>query len=139
MIVFVRCQCIKKREKIPFPPHYLFFFSTFPAKLSRMTDFLTSLSRDFSKIMDDSDEFNVLIKVGADENNEKSFQAHSLVLKARSPYFRTALSNNWAKREGNMMVFNKPNISPYTFELLLKYVIKKILFFFFSLLKKKQK
>ncbi|CAI2173866.1 19714_t:CDS:2 [Funneliformis geosporum] len=51
-----------------------------------MSIFLTSLSRDFSNILGDSDEYNVLIKVGSDENNEETFQAHSLVLKARFMY-----------------------------------------------------
>ena len=70
--------------------------------------------------MEVSDEYNVLIKVGGDENNEKYFQAHSLVLRARSPYFKTALSNNWAKKENGMTIFQKPNISPHIFELILK-------------------
>ncbi|CAB5372136.1 unnamed protein product [Rhizophagus irregularis] len=87
-----------------------------------MTDFLITLSRDFANIMEDSDEYNVLIKVGADENDEKSFHAHSLVLRARSPYFKTALSNNWAKKENDITVFYKPNISPYIFELILKFM-----------------
>ncbi|CAB4482706.1 unnamed protein product [Rhizophagus irregularis] len=89
-----------------------------------MTDFLITLSRDFANIMEDSDEYNVLIKVGADENDEKSFHAHSLVLRARSPYFKTALSNNWAKKENDITVFYKPNISPYIFELILKFISK---------------
>ncbi|CAI2173698.1 3103_t:CDS:2 [Funneliformis geosporum] len=92
-----------------------------------MSIFLTSLSRDFSNILGDSDEYNVLIKVGSDENNEETFQAHSLVLKARSPYFKAALSNDWAKKEGNMMIFNKPNISPYIFELILKFMYTGII------------
>lgn len=92
-----------------------------------MSIFLTSLSLDFSNILDDSDEYNVLIKVGSDECNEKTFQAHSLVLKARSPYFKTALSNNWVKKEGKMMIFNKPNISPYIFESILKFMYTGII------------
>lgn len=86
-----------------------------------MAEFLDSLSHDFESILEDSDDYNVLINAG-DESRKESFKAHSVVLRARSPYFRTALSEEWAKKEGNIMIFNKPNISPSIFSLILKYV-----------------
>ncbi|CAB4480743.1 unnamed protein product [Rhizophagus irregularis] len=57
-----------------------------------------------------------------DEKNEKTFQAHSVILRARSPYFKRALSNDWARKEDGSTVFTKPNVSPAVFEIILKYI-----------------
>ncbi|GBB95119.1 hypothetical protein RclHR1_02480018 [Rhizophagus clarus] len=86
-----------------------------------MSEFFTSLSKDFSILLDHSDDYNVIIRVG-DEKNEKTFQAHSVILRARSPYFKRALSNDWARKEGGSTVFTKPNVSPAVFEIILKYI-----------------
>src|SRR4051812_27438907 len=84
------------------------------------TKFLDSLSRDFGALLTDTcEEYNVTILAGQGEN-EKVFHAHSLVLRARSPYFRTALSSDWVKRENGCITFCKPNISPNVFELILE-------------------
>ncbi|RGB23578.1 hypothetical protein C1646_677009 [Rhizophagus diaphanus] len=84
------------------------------------TTFHHNLSKDFSLILNDADDYNVIIQVG--ENNTKEFRAHSIVLRARSPYFKTALSVNWITRENNMIIFNKPNVTPIVFEMILKYI-----------------
>lgn len=86
-----------------------------------MCEFLTSLAGDFAHILENGDDHNVLINVGQDPNKQ-SFKAHSVVLRARSPYFKTALSNDWIRKEGTMSVFNKPNIDPYIFSLLLRFM-----------------
>ncbi|CAG8684202.1 11041_t:CDS:2, partial [Dentiscutata heterogama] len=39
-------------------------------------------------------------------------------------YFKTALSNDWIRKEGTMTVFNKPNIDPYIFSLLLSFIFQ---------------
>lgn len=83
------------------------------------SEFFGGLSRDLGQLLDDSDDYNVIIKVG-ENSNEKTFHAHSVILRARSPYFRTALANKWAKKEGDSTVFTKPNVSPVVFELILK-------------------
>ncbi|PKY37469.1 BTB-domain-containing protein [Rhizophagus irregularis] len=60
--------------------------------------------------------------VGENENI-KEFHAHSNVLRARSPYFKSAFSNKWiAKTNNNMIEFEKPNINPTVFEMILKYI-----------------
>jgi hypothetical protein len=79
----------------------------------------SGLSKDFSLILNDSDDFNVIIQVG-ENGNIKEFKAHSVVLRARSPYFRSAFSNEWITKKNNMIMFNKPNISPSVFEMILK-------------------
>ncbi|PKK74706.1 hypothetical protein RhiirC2_846620 [Rhizophagus irregularis] len=81
-------------------------------------EYLQELSNDFGRLIDDKDESNVIIKVG-EEINMKEFKAHTLILRSRSSYFRTALSSNWAKKENDIYIFKKPNISPDVFEIIL--------------------
>ncbi|RHZ77306.1 hypothetical protein Glove_182g15 [Diversispora epigaea] len=52
--------------------------------------FFDKLSQNFVEILSDKDDYNVIIEV---ENMEKSFTAHSNVLKYRSSYFRGELEN----------------------------------------------
>ncbi|CAG8715160.1 4081_t:CDS:2, partial [Ambispora leptoticha] len=80
-----------------------------------------SLSTDLCSLLEEADDFNVLIKVGQDPN-VREFKAHSVLLRARSAYFRRALSRDWAKMEGNCIVFNKSNISSDVFEVILNYL-----------------
>ncbi|CAG8594108.1 7827_t:CDS:2 [Paraglomus occultum] len=84
-------------------------------------DFFNSLSQDFSNLLANADEYNVILEVG-EAPTSKTFRAHSLVLRARSPYFHTALSSEWARKEGGSTVFKKPNVSPLVFEIILKYM-----------------
>ena len=77
------------------------------------------LSKDLSLILNDSDDFNVIIRVGEGQNI-KEFRAHSVILRARSPYFKSALSANWITKKDNMIMFNKPNINPTVFDMILK-------------------
>ncbi|RGB42337.1 hypothetical protein C1646_662322 [Rhizophagus diaphanus] len=91
-----------------------------------MTTFYPSLSNDFSLILIDSDDFNVIIQVG--ENlNMKEFQAHTIILRARSPYFKSALSTRWVTKKNNIIMFHKPNITPIVFEMILKYIYTGVL------------
>ena len=77
------------------------------------------MSADFSNLLENSEDYNVKIIVG-EEPNIKEFKAHSLILSSRSIYFKSALSSQWAKKEGGIIIFNKPNISPSVFEILIK-------------------
>ncbi|RIB14758.1 hypothetical protein C2G38_2194101 [Gigaspora rosea] len=90
------------------------------------SDFLIGLSRDLDALLQNGDDYNVLIHVG-EEPDKKSFKVHSAILRARCPYFRAALSNNWAKKEENLIVFRKSNISPSVFDLILKYIYTGII------------
>ncbi|GBB88916.1 hypothetical protein RclHR1_15530003 [Rhizophagus clarus] len=80
-----------------------------------------NLSKDLSLILDDADDYNVIIQVGENQNT-KEFRAHSVILRARSPYFKSALSENWITKKGNMIMFSKPNLSPTIFDMILKYI-----------------
>jgi hypothetical protein len=81
--------------------------------------FYSNLSKDLSLILDDADDYNVIIKVGENENT-KEFRAHSVILRARSPYFKGALSSTWITKENDMIIFNKPNITPIIFDMILR-------------------
>ncbi|CAB4399532.1 unnamed protein product [Rhizophagus irregularis] len=81
----------------------------------------SSLSKDLSLILNDADDFNVIIQVGED-NNIKEFRAHSVILRARSSYFKSALSNGWVTKKDGMYMYNKPNIAPTVFGIVLKYI-----------------
>ncbi|GES93643.1 hypothetical protein GLOIN_2v1595747 [Rhizophagus clarus] len=41
---------------------------------------------------------------------------------AQSPYFHAALSREWRREENGKILFEKPNVSPKTFEFILKYL-----------------
>ena len=79
--------------------------------------FHSGLSKDLSLILNDADDFNVVIQVG-ENNNTKEFRAHSVILRARSLYFKSAFSTEWITRENNMIMFNKPNIAPTVFDMI---------------------
>ncbi|RHZ43286.1 hypothetical protein Glove_811494g3 [Diversispora epigaea] len=53
--------------------------------------FFDKLSQNFIELLNDKNDYNVIIEI---ENNEKSFTAHSNILKYRSSYFRRELENN---------------------------------------------
>ena len=79
--------------------------------------FHSGLSKDLSLILNDADDFNVIIQVG---KNKKEFRAHSVILRARSPYFKCAFSSNWITKKNDIIMFNKPNITPIVFDMILK-------------------
>ena len=75
---------------------------------------------NYEKLLANPKFHDVIIKVG-EEPNTRAFHVHSPILATQSPYFATALSNDWAKRdENNIINFTKPNIYPRVFELVLK-------------------
>jgi hypothetical protein len=81
--------------------------------------FYPNLSKDLSLILDNADDYNVIIQVGENKNT-KEFRVHSVILRARSPYFKGALSSTWITKKNNMIIFNKPNITPNVFDMILR-------------------
>ena len=82
--------------------------------------FISYLSQHYLNALDsNSNDFDVIIKIG-EGSDYKEFEAHSFVLLTRSIYFRTALSKEWVKKQGNKITFRKPNISPKIFKIILK-------------------
>ena len=62
---------------------------------------------------------DVIIQVGENENT-KEFHAHSAILCARSSYFKSAFSSSWVTKKNDMIMFNKPNVTPKIFDMILK-------------------
>ena len=83
------------------------------------SDFSPLLSRDYTRLLDSGTYSDVIVQVGR-ELDYQEFRVHSLVLRARSPYFDVALSSEWIRKQGNMIIFSKPNMSPKVFEIILK-------------------
>ncbi|RHZ75516.1 hypothetical protein Glove_213g203 [Diversispora epigaea] len=82
--------------------------------------FFDKLSQDFSELLNDKKESNVIIEVDKEEN-KKSFTLHSVVLRYRSIYFTKELENI-ATNENHVKTIIKPNISAQIFEIILKYI-----------------
>ncbi|RHZ85182.1 hypothetical protein Glove_71g10 [Diversispora epigaea] len=80
--------------------------------------FFDKLSQNFIELLNDKDDYNVIIEV---ENKEKSLTAHSNVLKYRSSYFRQELEKI-QPNENNIKIINKPNISTQIFNVILQYI-----------------
>ncbi|CAG8499920.1 1110_t:CDS:2 [Ambispora gerdemannii] len=86
-----------------------------------MGEFMNFLSRDFSRLLEKSDNFDVSIEIGV-EPDKKVFKAHSVILRARSSYFDRALSSKWAQVEDGSIKFKKTDISPAVFSVILNYL-----------------
>ncbi|CAI2186975.1 14709_t:CDS:1 [Funneliformis geosporum] len=82
---------------------------------------LSDLSNDFGRLLSSGDNYDVIIKAGEGQNMKKFF-AHSLILGERSMHFKSTLSKERTKKDDEVIIFKIPNISPDTFELLLKYL-----------------
>ncbi|RHZ68615.1 hypothetical protein Glove_294g129 [Diversispora epigaea] len=80
--------------------------------------FYDKLSQNFIELLNDKNDYNVIIEV---ENKEKSFTAHSNILKYRASYFHKELENI-LPNEFNIKIIAKPNISASIFDVILKYI-----------------
>ena len=81
--------------------------------------YISKLVNDLTNVLNESDYYDVEIKIG-NGDDVKIFKAHSHILKARSLYFRVALSDNWVERsENGIILFEKENLSSKIFEIIL--------------------
>ncbi|RHZ89471.1 hypothetical protein Glove_13g169 [Diversispora epigaea] len=80
--------------------------------------FFDKLSQNFIELLNDKDDYNVIIET---ENKEKSFTAHSNILKCRSQYFRKELENT-QPNENNIKTIIKSSVSSQIFDVILKYI-----------------
>ena len=81
--------------------------------------YISKLVNDLSDLLNESNFYDVEIRVGKDENVQ-IFKAHSNILKTRSLYFKTALSDNWLKKsKDGIILLEKENVSPKIFEAIL--------------------
>ncbi|PKY51739.1 hypothetical protein RhiirA4_468954 [Rhizophagus irregularis] len=80
----------------------------------------SNLLQDFSSMLDDADDHDVLIQVGENQDIEE-FRAHSNILRARSKYFKAVLSNVSNDLFNGKIKIKKANIIPSVFKIILKY------------------
>ena len=81
--------------------------------------FHSSLLQDISLMLTNANDYDVIIQVGENQY-VKEFRAHSNILRARSTYFKSALSSEWITKKNNLIESKKPNINHIVFELILK-------------------
>ncbi len=74
---------------------------------------------DYDKLFESGEEYDVIICAGEYESF-KELYAHSNILRARSSYFRAAISNEWAEKKDGKIIIRKPNVSPYLFKIILR-------------------
>src|SRR5437764_8983757 len=83
---------------------------------------ISKLVNDLTNLLIETDHYDTESEIG-ENDNVRNFKAHSNILKSRSSYFKAALSGGWVKRaENGIILFEKKNISPKIFEVLLMYV-----------------
>ncbi|KAF0414549.1 BTB-domain-containing protein [Gigaspora margarita] len=78
-------------------------------------------NQNFSNLLKTHKDFDIKINVG-ENPHIKEFKAHSIILSAKSDYFKAALSSRWARKEEGFIIFDKPNISPPVFEIIINYI-----------------
>src|SRR5436190_9122233 len=84
------------------------------------TQFLVKLSQDLIKLLENSNNCDVIINVDKGDNRIE-FCAHSFILETRSTYFEDALSNRMAMEENNyFFTLDFPNISVNVFNILIR-------------------
>ncbi|CAB4431882.1 unnamed protein product [Rhizophagus irregularis] len=83
--------------------------------------FFSSLSKNYIKILDDDEYYDITIEVGKDPN-VKIFRAHMIILCYRSPFLRKTIA--WSKGNNNdkLVHIKLPNISPEIFQIILTYI-----------------
>ena len=81
--------------------------------------FLSKLSRNLLEVLDDEEYYDITIEVGNDPY-VKVFRAHMVILNYRSPYLRRILSTNKKKNDGTLAHIKLQNISPETFQIILR-------------------
>jgi len=89
-------------------------------------EILPKLSSDFLKLFKDSYNYDVIIQV-----KEKEFKAHSIILYARSNYFKILLSEGRIFNEDNTIYLKMTEIDPKVFEMIIMYVFFFRSFFLF--------
>ncbi|GBB90448.1 hypothetical protein RclHR1_01740025 [Rhizophagus clarus] len=82
---------------------------------------ITTTTTSTSGINNKDEYYDVLIRVG-EQPDVKKFQANSKTLISKCNYFHTALSSNWARKENDIFIIEKPNIKPKVFEVVLRYI-----------------
>ncbi|POG76233.1 hypothetical protein GLOIN_2v1474782 [Rhizophagus irregularis DAOM 181602=DAOM 197198] len=84
-------------------------------------EYSQEINNDLEKLFEAEEEYNVIIYSG-ENNNIKEFHAHSILLRIRSQYFRSAFSKERSEKKDGKYVFNFPNISPQFYKIILRFI-----------------
>jgi len=90
-----------------------------PVKKKMSFECFQETASDYEKLFENEKSYDVIIYVGENENM-KEIHAHSLILRTRSQYFRTALSKENVERINERFILRKPDISPRLFKTILR-------------------
>jgi len=82
------------------------------------TQFFSKLSENYIELLKDDEYYDITIEVGEDPN-VKIFRAHMNILCYRSPYLRRTLASK-KNNDGALAHIKLPNISPETFQIILR-------------------
>ena len=82
--------------------------------------FLATLSQNLLESLNNEEYYDIIIEVGNDPLNMKTFRAHTVILNCRSPYLRRVFSTNKKKDHGTLVHIKLPNISPEIFQIILR-------------------
>ncbi|RIB08489.1 hypothetical protein C2G38_2147030 [Gigaspora rosea] len=85
-----------------------------------ITKFFEQLSSNLNELLKNSDEYNVIIEVGQEPNNQ-TFKVHSIILNSRSLYFKDKLGVI-TYNDNNVKIIKQPNISIEVFDIIIKYI-----------------
>ncbi|RHZ75822.1 hypothetical protein Glove_209g92 [Diversispora epigaea] len=81
------------------------------------TEFFKKLSSDFTQILDDSEDYDVIVEVG----EEQLYLIHSIILRNRSPYFQKNLPI-LARDEFRIRKIKKTHIPVKVFDIIIRYI-----------------
>ncbi|KAF0546344.1 btb/poz domain-containing protein 19-like [Gigaspora margarita] len=83
-----------------------------------ITKFYEKLSNNLNELLNNSDEYNVVIEVGQ-APNIRVFKVHSIILSSRCLYFKDKLSAT-TYNDKNVKVIKQNNVSIEVFEVIIK-------------------
>jgi hypothetical protein len=81
--------------------------------------FFPRLSQNYIEILNDEEHYDITIEVGKDPN-VRIFRAHMIILCYRSSFLRRTLASNERNNDGVLAHIKLSNISPETFQIILK-------------------
>ncbi|RIB28428.1 hypothetical protein C2G38_1492314 [Gigaspora rosea] len=93
---------------------------TFSKEKQMTLEFFKKLSNNYLELLDDEEDFNVIINVG-ESSNAKIFRAHSAILKYRSLYFRNELTNI-NRDKNNIKTVNLNDVTIQQFEIIINFI-----------------
>ncbi|CAG8714628.1 15496_t:CDS:2 [Acaulospora morrowiae] len=84
-------------------------------------ELLLNHSKKLGEMLVSAEDFDTILRIG-DETNIRTFSAHSFMLRAVCPYFNKALNKDWAKKKNGMFLFEKQDVAPEVFEVILEFI-----------------